>query len=149
MARRREPTEFLEQLGRVRRCILAFAGRNYALGELGATQAKFLLYLGQHGQSSQAELARATGTDKALTGRILLTLIERGWVRRERSLEDRRQYVLELSAAGRRAHIRVEKQRADFVVRLAQVLDERDLDDFGRIAHKILKAFEEPTARES
>jgi hypothetical protein len=47
---------------------------------------------------SQADLARATDTDPRLTGRALETLLLRGWVRRKRSKEDRREYILELGA---------------------------------------------------
>ncbi len=60
-------------------------------------------------------------TDPALTGRALETLIERGWVRRERSEEDRR--------------------RLELAERVVAVLDERDLEDFARAAHKMIAAF--------
>lgn len=93
-------------------------------------------------ESSQAGLARATGTDPTLTGRALETLIERGWIRRERSEEDRRQYVLELTDAGQRARKRVEEARKRLVERVVAELDERDIEDFERIAKKLLTAFE-------
>ena len=67
-------------------------------------------------------------------------------MRRERSDEDRREYVLELSAAGRRAQERVEKLRAQLAERVVAALDERDIEDFDRIARKILAAFDSPGA---
>jgi DNA-binding MarR family transcriptional regulator len=144
MARRRDPTEFIDTFGALRRRLVAVAAQAYATVELGSTQAKFLRHIGQRSRISQAELARATGTDPTLTGRVLQTLIERGLVRRERSDEDRREYVLELGAAGRRARSRVEKLRAQVAARVVAALDERDLEDFDRIANKILAAFEAP-----
>ncbi len=63
-------------------------------------------------------------------------------MRRERSNEDRREYILELSSAGRRAQGRVEKLRAQLAARVVAALDERDLGDFDRISRKILAAFE-------
>jgi DNA-binding MarR family transcriptional regulator len=144
MARRRDPTEFLEMFATLRRCLTAVAAQAYATLELGSTQGKFIRHIGQHTRSSQADLARATGTDPTLTGRVLQTLIERGLVRRERSDEDRREYVLELSAAGRRVQERVEKLRGQLAARVVAVLEERDLEDFDRIAKKILAAFEVP-----
>jgi DNA-binding MarR family transcriptional regulator len=131
--------------GELRRCITAIAAQTYASIELGSTQAKFLRHIGRHSLMSQAELARATGTDPTLTGRVLQTLIDRGLVLRQRSDEDRRVYVLELSAAGRRAQERVEKLRAQVAARIVASLDERDFEDFERIRNKILAALE-PTA---
>jgi DNA-binding MarR family transcriptional regulator len=111
---------------------------------MGATQAKFLREIGRHGGISQAELARATDTDATLTGRVLSALVTRGLVRRKRSAEDRREYVLELAAPGRRAQERVEKLRGQFTARVVGALDDRDVEDFERIAKKILAAFEAP-----
>jgi DNA-binding MarR family transcriptional regulator len=147
VTRRREPTEFIETLAAVKRCLSALAGQTYASVDIGTTQAKFLRAIGQHGRMSQAELARATGTDPTLTGRVLQPLIERGLVRRQRSDADRRQYVLELGAAGRRAQRRVEQLRAQLAARVVAALDRRDLDDFDRLAQKILAAFQTSAER--
>ena len=136
MTRPRDPAEFLDLFGAVKRSFHALAVEAYAALEIGSTQARFLRHIGRHTRISQAELARATGTDPALTGRALQTLMDRGWVRRERSTEDRREYVLELSAPGRRALARVEQTRARLAERVVEPLDERDVDDFERIAKK-------------
>lgn len=138
----RERGEFLESLSALSRCLRSVAAQTYATFEVGSTQAKFLRYIGRHSRISQADLARATATDPALTGRALETLVGRGWVRRTRSEEDRRQYVLELAASGQRARKRVEQARERIAARIATVLDERDIEDFDRIAKKILAAFE-------
>jgi len=142
--RRRDPTEFIELFGALRRCLSGLASQAYAETETGSTQAKFLRHIGRRAPISQADLARATMTDPTLTGRALRSLIQRGWVRRKRSDRDRREYVLELGPAGRRARARVEKLRAQLAARVVAVLDDRDLDDFDRIAAKILGAFETP-----
>lgn len=143
MARRRDPTEFLETFFAVRKRITALAAQAYATAALGTMQAKLLRAIGGEGRPSQAELARVTGSDPPLTGRALQTMIERGLVRRQRSDDDRREYVLELTAAGRRARARVEKLRARLAARVVAALAPRDLDDFDRIAAKILGALEE------
>jgi DNA-binding MarR family transcriptional regulator len=144
MARRRDPIAFLETFAAVKRCVTSVAMQAYATLEMGSTQARFIRQIGQASRISQAELARATGTDPTLTGRVLQALIERGLVRRQRSDEDRREYVLELSAAGRRAQARVEKLRTQLAARVVATLDERDLEDFERVAGKILAAFAPP-----
>ena len=139
---RRDPHEFFETFGAVSRCIRGVAAQAYATFEVGSAQAKFLRHIGRHSRISQADLARATGTAPTLTGRALETLIERGWVRRKRSEEDRREYVLELTASGQRMRGRVEEARAGVIERIATVLDETDVEDFDRIAKKILAAFD-------
>ena len=144
MARRREPTDFVELFASVKRRITAVASHAYGEIEVGSMQAKLLRQLGVRGASSQADLARATQSDPTLTGRALQTLIDRGLVRRERSDEDRRQYVLDLTAAGRKVRERVDKARSRVAAQLVAALDDRDLDDFDRIAGKILAAVAAP-----
>jgi DNA-binding MarR family transcriptional regulator len=139
---RRDPHEFVDRFGALSRCIRGVAAEAYAALEVGSAQAKFLRHIGRNSRISQADLARATATAPTLTGRALETLIDRGWVRRKRSEEDRREYILELTASGRRARERVEEARDGIVARIGTVLDERDLEDFDRIARKILAAFD-------
>ncbi len=141
MTRRRDPIEFIELFGAVKRSFHTLAVEAYAAAEIGSTQARFLRHIGRHTRISQAELARATETDPALTGRALESLRDRGWVLRSRSTEDRREYVLELSAQGRRALKKVEEARVQLAARAVEPLDERDMEDFERVARKLLAAF--------
>ncbi|HTQ04374.1 MAG TPA: MarR family transcriptional regulator [Polyangiaceae bacterium] len=141
---RRDPSEFIDAFSALSRCLRSVAAEAYASFEVGSTQAKFLRHLGRSGPLSQAELARATVTDPTLTGRVLDTLVARGWVERSRSQRDRRQYVLELTPAGKRLQKRVEAARSRVAERVAAVLDERDRDDFERVAAKIIAAFADP-----
>lgn len=141
---RRDPHELFERLSAVMRCLKSAAAQAYGTLEVGSAQAKFLRHIGRHSRISQADLARATDTAPTLTGRALETLVERGWVRRKRSDEDRRQYVLELTAAGQRARERVEEAREEIIERLAAALDDEDIEDFDRIAKKILAVFDNP-----
>jgi DNA-binding MarR family transcriptional regulator len=142
--KRRDPHEFIDTFGALSRCLRALAAEAYETIEVGSAQAKLLRHIGKHSRISQAELARATVTAPTLTGRALETLVERGWVRRKRSEEDRRQYVLELTASGQRTRERVEEARDGIVERVAKVLDAKDLEDFDRIVKKVLAAFADP-----
>jgi DNA-binding MarR family transcriptional regulator len=141
---RREPHEVLDSFGALARTLRAAAAQTYATFEVGTAQAKVLRHLGHHPHVSQANLARATASDPTLMGRVLETLIDRGWVRRERSEDDRRQYVLELSAAGQRARKRVESARRQVAERMVAALTDKDLADFDRIANKVRAAFADP-----
>jgi DNA-binding MarR family transcriptional regulator len=107
--------------------------------ELNATQARLLLYTSQHNGVSQAELARATSTDKALTGRVLEGLIERRWIKRSRSSTDARAYVLSVTAQGRKITEKLQEIGNEITERLSRALDDRDVEDFQRIADKLLR----------
>jgi DNA-binding MarR family transcriptional regulator len=142
MRRRGGAGEFMDSLSLLRRRLMALAAEAYATAGMTRTAGRFVRHLGGHARLSQAELARATDTDPALTGRTLQLLIDAGLVRRERSKEDRRQLLVQLTAAGRRAGARLAKARVRLARRIAAVLDERDLRDFERIVHKILAAID-------
>ena len=145
MTQKRDAAKFVEKFGALKRCLNALGTQAFAKIGLGPTQVGFLRHIGKHARISQAELSRATGTDPALTGRALQTLIERGWILRERSAEDRRGYLLDLSAAGRRTLKRLERVRDELAEQIAEPLDERDLADFERIADKLLAVFGQPS----
>lgn len=142
---KRDPNEFLDTFGILSRTVRGAVARAYAeIDQLGTTQAKFLRHIGKNGKMSQADLSRATDTHPALTGRALETLMERGWVRRKRNEEDRRQYLVELTASGQRMRARVEEARIEIAKRVVEMLDDRDLEDFERIAKKLRAKFEPP-----
>jgi len=138
----RDPHEFFDRFSAVWRSLRTAAGQAYATFDVGTAQAKFLRHIGKNSRISQADLARATDTAPTLTGRVIETLVERGWVRRKRSEQDRREYVLELTAAGQRARDKVEEARQKIIDRIEALLDQRDIDDFDRIAKKVLAEFE-------
>jgi DNA-binding MarR family transcriptional regulator len=138
---RRDAHEFWDYFSAVMRAVRAVASDAYAELKVGSAQAKFLRHIGKNSRISQADLARATDTAPTLTGRAIEPLVQRGWVRRKRSEDDRREYVLELTAAGQRTRARVEEAREEIIAKVGAVLDARDLEDFERIAKKILAAF--------
>jgi DNA-binding MarR family transcriptional regulator len=136
-----DPAAFYERFAEVLRTIRGVGDEAYGALGIGSTQAKFLRHIGANSQISQAELARATNTWPTLTGRAVEALIERGWVRRKRDTADKRQYVLELTPSGKRLRDRVNHARNGVIEHLARVLDEKDAEDFDRIATKIVAAF--------
>ena len=141
MKRASGPRPFVETFTALKRCIMSVAAEMYGDVGMGSTQVQFLSHIAHHGRISQADLARATSTDPALTGRALQGLLERGIIRRERSKSDRREYLLDLGPAGGEWLAQVERARARLAERLVRPLDDRDLADFERIATKLLAAF--------
>jgi DNA-binding MarR family transcriptional regulator len=138
--RRSESDQFLERFSAIKKRLSALIAQAYAEAELGALQAKVLRHVGRESRCSQAELARAIDSDPTLTSRTLAALVDRGLVRRQRSAEDRREYVLELTPAGRRVRDHAERLRAQILDRVVGALDGRDLADFERLTAKILAA---------
>jgi DNA-binding MarR family transcriptional regulator len=134
--------EFIESFATLTRSFRAMAHGAYEKLGVGTNQAKILRHIGKHGPMSQADLARGTIMAPILTSRALTSLCQRGWVRKKRSETDRREYVVELTASGERARKRVEEARKALLGRVAAVLDEEDLDDFDRVAKKLMAAFE-------
>ncbi len=134
------PKAFLDTLSTLVRNVSSLGAEMYGEVGMGRTQAKVLRQVARREGISQAELARATDTDPALTGRTLQGLLERGMLRRERSESDRREHLLYLGPQGREALERVERVRTRFAERLVRPLDEHDLEDFDRIATKLLAA---------
>jgi DNA-binding MarR family transcriptional regulator len=138
MISRASASEVLDLFSELKRARNWTDKQRYAPFDLGPGKARLLEYIGEHDGVSQIEVAKATGTDKALAGRSLETLIERGLVRRERSNEDGRAYVLSLSPAGRKLVKQVGSVRGQVIDRIMRSLDNRDLQDFKRIASKVL-----------
>jgi DNA-binding MarR family transcriptional regulator len=141
--KRRAPSHFLDALSGLRSRLSGVAVEVYADLGLGPTQAKLLRTVGEGQPMSHADLARATGTDPALTGRALRTLLDRGWVRRRRSREDRRAFSLELTPEGDAQLEKVRAARETLGARIDGCLDAADLAAFDRIAQKLLAAFPE------
>jgi DNA-binding MarR family transcriptional regulator len=133
-----EVSEFFEQYRQLHRRISSVAEKAYAAIDVGKLQASFLRYIGENNRISQAELARITDTAPTLTGRTVDTLIEHGWVRRQRNADDRREYMLDLTASGKRMRDRCVQTRDAMIKRINRLLGDRDVEDFDRIVTKIL-----------
>ena len=135
--------QFLETFGLLKRSLTGLIDASYGTVGLGSTQARLLRCIGDGEHLSQADLARATRTDPALTGRALQTLIDRGWVQRRRSREDRRAFSLALTESGEALLRSVLSVRDDVARRVVSHLSEDDLAAFERIARKLAEAFPE------
>jgi DNA-binding MarR family transcriptional regulator len=110
----------------------------FAALDLSPSKARLLEYIASHDGTSQAELAKATDTDKALTGRSVETFVESGWVRRDRSKDDGRAYVLSLSPSGHKVVRQFGLVRNEILERVTKSLDSHDVEDFRRIVKKLL-----------
>ena len=130
---------FLESYGALKRRLDALCTEVYGEAELSPAQARFIRHVAANPGISQADLARATCADAALTGRVLQPLLDRGWIERARSKQDRREYVLSLGARGKPLLKRVDKARAKLGARVVEKLDAADLEAFDRIVEKLAR----------
>ena len=102
--------------------------------ELTQSQAGVLLQIDWAGVSTQTQIARRLGIQKAAAGALIIDLEGRGLVRRERHPSDARKIEVTLTPAGRRKLKRIN----DFVARLGPLLREGITDDEMRLALDVL-----------
>jgi DNA-binding MarR family transcriptional regulator len=131
---------FAENMSTVKRVLRQASAEAYGDFALGDTQMKILRYVAANPRASQADLARATETDPALLGRALKGMLDRGVLKRSRSKEDRRAYLIELGPSGAALATRVEAASARLVQRILAPFDARDLADFDRLTKKLVAA---------
>ena len=98
---------------------------------------QFVVFIGKQPGASQSQMAAFLGTDAAYTTRAVEKLMESGHVRREKSAQDKRVWVLYLTPKGEEAFLLAHevfdqwdgrfmagmspKQRADCVLQLRQL----------------------------
>jgi MarR family transcriptional regulator for hemolysin len=147
MISKTEASELLELFSSLQRARGWTDKRMYASLDLGPAKARLLEYIASHDGTSQTELAKATDTDKALTGRSVEAFVESGWVRRDRSKDDGRAYILSLSPSGRKVVRQFGSIRNEILERVTKTLDSDDVKDFRRIVSRLLATMKDKDAR--
>jgi DNA-binding MarR family transcriptional regulator len=110
------PPALMERVGflltMVRGGTLAICTEALAPLDLHVKQFGMLLVLASEGPHSQQYLSEWTRMDRTTMVALIDSLEERGYVRRERNPEDRRAYLVTITAEGRRALRRAETAMA-------------------------------------
>lgn len=106
-----------------------------SLSQLGVLEA--LLHLGS---LSQKEIGRKILRSGGSVTSVIDTLEGKGWVRRERSAEDRRMIHLHLTAEGRRRIRRVFPRHAANIVEAMGALTAGEQEELGRLCRKLGRA---------
>ena len=128
---------FLENIAAFKRALRLSAASAYGEFALGDTQMKVLRYVAKNPGASQAALARATETDPALLGRALRGMLQRGELKRTKSKDDARAFVVDLGAKGHALAEQLNAANQALVARLVAPFDARDFADFERIVGKL------------
>ncbi len=98
---------------------------------------------------SASALAASLGVDEGYLSRILRGFVQRGWVRRQRSLADARKGLLSLTSSGRKAFAPLDARSHDDVRALLEKLspgDQAALDASMRTIERVLGAPTDRTA---
>jgi DNA-binding MarR family transcriptional regulator len=77
--------------------------RNVGRSDYTARQYAVLAAIAQSEGSNHAAIIAATGIDRSTVSEMVGRLVARGWLRRRRSKEDTRAYIVQLTDAGREA----------------------------------------------
>ena len=141
MARSRQdgggtPAEIASVVNSLRRVVRAFrAMAQVAQDVLGISGAQhFVLQrLAEAPALSLNDLAARTMTHKSSVSVVVKRLVDRGYVRRQRSSADRRGIVLTLTAAGRRAVAGAPQSAQTRMIAALRRFPPRDLDAFARL----------------
>jgi len=80
---------------------LAFARQARSVAGTRPGRFAVLTLINENPGISQTALGRAAGRDKSTLTPVLNDLVRRGWVRRQRNRDDRRTYLLTLTAGGK------------------------------------------------
>ncbi|WP_157981615.1 MarR family winged helix-turn-helix transcriptional regulator [Protaetiibacter intestinalis] len=109
-----------------------------ALRPLGLTGRHFgvMMLLDREQVSTQRDLIRATGSDKAGMTRTIADLQKLGHVRRERSTEDRRLEYLSLTDSGRSAFATARALTGAAAARLFDGFSDEELDTLARLLRR-------------
>jgi DNA-binding MarR family transcriptional regulator len=132
-----ESLAFVDAFIAVKQAMSLAGARALAHLRLGPSQVRLLRVLAGRPNVRQGELARATGMDPSAASRALNSLISLGYVRRARSVADRRELLVGLTADGRRASARIERAWRRMAVLLTRELDGADLAALERLARKL------------
>jgi DNA-binding MarR family transcriptional regulator len=135
---------FIATFAETKRVVSLIAWRMMAPLGLGRAQVALLRELGRSGPATQCALAHATMIDPSAAARSLTVLSGRGWIRKRRGEQDRRESYVELTARGRRFVTSVEATYAQIAKLLGSQLDQRDVDDLARICAKLSPLAAEP-----
>lgn len=119
-------TEVIGMLGE------GLVGTPYTLGE-----ARLLFELAQHGLTGVTDLRRELDLDAGFTSRLLGRLEGKGLIVRERSADDARRQVVQLTAEGRQAQNSLEERTVAQVGDLLTRLSEEEQDKLLAAMHTI------------
>ena len=108
-----------------------------------AAQSDLLLYISDHPDLLQKDIARATCMDASLLARDLRTLSQRGWVLRTPDLDDQRARRVRLTPEGVAVAAQLKDLAQGWWRTFAASHPEVDLETFAALANDVFQALRE------
>ena len=134
------PRPVLSPIHRASRQIGICLGEEMTRIGLGSGEGHLVLYLGRYAPVTIAELHRVFGLKRSTLTSILDRLESRGLLRREVCPDDRRSFLIHLTAEGAALAARVQRPVADLERTVCRELTEADLAGFRRVMEAIDRA---------
>jgi DNA-binding MarR family transcriptional regulator len=101
-------------------------------------EAAVLAIIDEHGALSQRKLSDLTHVNQTLIVKLVDALELKGWVRRERSVADRRSYALAITADGKQARAKLDADLDRGEADLTQRLSRDEVDELRTLLTKVL-----------
>lgn len=113
-------------------------------GGMTTAQAGVLNIIIQHGSVSQAQIAKTLSQRESATATMAARLESAGYIKKERSQEDRRAWVLTPTRRGRNAQAKMRASLGEVNDLLNKTLSKPKMDEFADSLKKILAALDSP-----
>lgn len=123
-------TQLTRRLAAIERRHKRFINRRLAEGEMSAAASipyRYVTAIKRHPGASQEFLADLFGVDKSRVARIVRSMEDGGYVRREFSPDNRRRYMLELTAEGETLYERIQTYNREWEARITRGIDDEAL----------------------
>ncbi len=130
-----------EKFWQIRRIVNLLATRDLKPIGIGLKQALLIYYLNREGSTSQAQLARFTGSDPAAIARAVHTLLNQGWIVQKDDHRDRRRHTLVLTARGKALARQISEMFQRLEERFSTALSKEESETLTRLLDKILGGF--------
>ncbi|MFA5489356.1 MAG: MarR family transcriptional regulator [Candidimonas sp.] len=128
------PFLLMQQLGRTYRAMQAAF---YAHIGHSASRWRILLSLHQEGDLSQKSLAARLGIDPAALTRLIKSIEQLGWVRRERDAQDNRLTIVTLTPEGLRVVNEALPRRAAFIENTVGSISPGQMEQLGSLLREL------------
>lgn len=110
---------------------------------LTLNELRALMSIGGEGELAGHELTELIGMPAMNASRALLSLEQRGWIEVAPDPDNRRRKPYRISAAGLAAYGAMMPEIAEVAAFLLKGLDAREMERFGRTAHKIMRRIDQ------
>ena len=134
------PLQFLSPLHKAIRQVGDHLGKRSVRTGLSTTEAHLLSYLRSYGPCAIGTVVEVFGLKKSTLTGVTDRLVARGLLTRSLNPDDRRSFLLELTAAGRERADHVRAFLEDFEQRIADQLSDADLTGFRNVMTAIARA---------